>query len=109
MSARVSASVFAFLSDYEGFGLTPLEALASGAAPVVLDTEVAREVLGPAARYVRLDGGGTDPGEALVELLTRGESRAEIRAAAPGVLARYDWARTAAETLAVLEEAARAR
>jgi glycosyltransferase involved in cell wall biosynthesis len=40
------ASVFAFLSEYEGFGLTPLEALAAGVAPVVLDTPVAREVLG---------------------------------------------------------------
>ena len=32
------ASVFAFLSEYEGFGLTPLEALAAGVPPVVLDT-----------------------------------------------------------------------
>ena len=46
------ASVFAFLSEYEGFGLTPLEALAAGVPPVVLDTPVAREVYGPAARYV---------------------------------------------------------
>ena len=46
------ASVFAFLSEYEGFGLTPLEALAHGVPPVVLDTPVARETYGPAARYV---------------------------------------------------------
>ena len=32
------ASVFAFLSEYEGFGLTPLEALSAGVPPVVLDT-----------------------------------------------------------------------
>ena len=43
------ASVFAFLSEYEGFGLTPLEALAAGVPIVVLDTPVAREVYGPAA------------------------------------------------------------
>ena len=46
------ASVFAFLSEYEGFGLTPLEALAAGVPPVVLDTPVAREVYGDAAVYV---------------------------------------------------------
>ena len=51
------ASVFAFLSEYEGFGLTPLEAMAHGAAPVVLDTPVAREIYGPAARYVALGPG----------------------------------------------------
>ena len=35
-----------------GFGLTPLEALAAGVPVVVLDTPVAREVYGDAARYV---------------------------------------------------------
>ena len=48
------AAVFAFLSEYEGFGLTPLEAMAHGVPPVVLDTEVAREVYGPAAEYLTL-------------------------------------------------------
>ena len=43
---------FAFLSEYEGFGLTPLEALAAGVPLVVLDTPVAREVYGDAAAYV---------------------------------------------------------
>ena len=37
-----TASVFAFLSEYEGFGLTPLEALSAGVPVVVLDTPVAR-------------------------------------------------------------------
>ena len=46
------SAAFAFLSEYEGFGLTPLEALAAGIPPVVLDTAVAREVLGDAALYV---------------------------------------------------------
>ena len=33
-----TARVFAFLSDYEGFGMTPLEALAHGVPSVLLDT-----------------------------------------------------------------------
>ena len=49
------ATAFAFLSEYEGFGFTPLEALAHGAVPVVLDTPVAREIYGDAA--VRLTDG----------------------------------------------------
>ena len=40
------ARAFAFLSEYEGFGHPPLEALASGVPPVLLDTPVAREVCG---------------------------------------------------------------
>ena len=48
VSAR---AVFAFLSDYEGFGMTPLEAMARGVRRCVLDTPVAREVYGDGARW----------------------------------------------------------
>ena len=44
--------MFVFLSEYEGFGLTPLEALSAGVPIVVNDTPVAREVYGDAAWYV---------------------------------------------------------
>ncbi len=53
LALRPRASVFAFFSEYEGFGLTPLEAMAAGVPPVVLDTPVAREVYGDAAFYVQ--------------------------------------------------------
>ena len=104
------AKVFAFLSEYEGFGLTPLEAMAHGVPPVVLDTEVAREVYGPAARY--LAPGTTleaDLGRTLVILLTDPAERQRLLAEAKEVLSRYDWSRVAAETLAALEDAAGAR
>ena len=43
-SLYAEAAVFVFLSEYEGFGLTPLEALAAGVPAIVLDTPVARGV-----------------------------------------------------------------
>jgi glycosyltransferase involved in cell wall biosynthesis len=98
------AAVCAFLSEYEGFGLTPLEALAAGVAPVVLETAVAREVYGPAAHYVA-DLGRETIGEALVALLSRASARQAVLAHAPDVLALYDWRRTAAATLAAIEAA----
>jgi glycosyltransferase involved in cell wall biosynthesis len=100
------ASAFAFLSSYEGFGLTPLEALAAGVPPVVLDTPVAREVLGPAAVRVAHPE-VAQVAAALVAALDDGPPRRAVLAAAADVLGRYRWADTAAATLTVLEQAAR--
>ena len=101
------ATAFAFLSEYEGFGFTPLEALAHGAVPVVLDTPVAREIYGDAA--VRLTDGPDLVGAvaaALGGLLADPAARTPYLAAAPTVLASYRWAETAARTWRYLEEAA---
>lgn len=100
------AAVFAFLSEYEGFGFTPLEALSAGVPPVLLDTAVARETCGDAARYVSGEAGTDRIAEAIVDLLTNAASRREVLGHADEVLARYDWRRTAEQTLTVLEEAA---
>jgi glycosyltransferase involved in cell wall biosynthesis len=98
------ARAFAFLSEYEGFGHPPLEALASGVPPLLMDTPVAREVCGDAAIYVRCDDVDAIS-SALEHLLFDGAMRAKVLKAAPSVLARYSWKRAAAETLELLEAA----
>jgi len=98
------ARAFAFLSEYEGLGLTPLEALAAGVPPVLLDTAVARESCGDAGIYVPL-GDLKAASQALESLLFDGPTRERVLAAAPGQLARYDWTRAGRETLEVLEHA----
>jgi glycosyltransferase involved in cell wall biosynthesis len=102
------ARAFAFLSEYEGLGLTPLEALAAGVPPVLVDTAVARESCGDAALYVELgDVRGTT--RALDAALFDEPTRARLLAAAPNQLTKYSWPRAARETLAVLEIANGAR
>ena len=101
-----TASAFAFLSEYEGFGLPPLEALARGVPPVLLDTPVAREVCGRAARYVA-PGDIPATAAALVDLLTSPDARDAVLREAGGVLSRYSWPEAARETLAALESAGR--
>ena len=99
------ARAFALLSEYEGFGHPPLEALGSGVPPVLLDTDVAREVCGNAALYVaKGDIAGTTA--ALNSLLFDEDVREHVLGAAPAVLGRYSWTRAGAETLAALEAAA---
>ena len=98
------ASVFAFLSEYEGFGLTPLEALASGVPIVVLDTPVAREVYGPAAAYVGHDI--ESAAAAIARFLVSPDAATEQLSHAAGVLARYSWDRAADATLQHLDKIA---
>ena len=100
-----SAAAFAFLSEYEGFGLTPLDALAAGVPIVVLDTEVAREIYGPAALYVPT---AMPPvvRSALETVLYDEKERRRLLDAAPQVLERYSWQESAQRTLQVLLAAA---
>jgi glycosyltransferase involved in cell wall biosynthesis len=97
------ARAFAFLSEYEGLGTTPLEALSAGIPPVVLDTPAARESLEDAAIYVPINGDLPAIALALETALFDEPARARVLNAAPAALAKYDWSRAARDTLAFLE------
>ena len=99
------ARAFAFLSEYEGLGLTPLEALAAGVPPVLLDTRVARESCGNAALYVPA-GDLHATTEALREAMFSETARRAVLDAAPQALARYRWRDAARDTLTLLEASA---
>ena len=96
------ARAFAFFSDYEGLGMTPLEALAAGAPSVLYDTAIARESCGDAALYVR-PGDRDAATRALDTVMFDDATRAKLLSAAPATLAKFDWARAARETLSVIE------
>jgi glycosyltransferase involved in cell wall biosynthesis len=98
------ARAFAFLSDYEGFALTPFEAIAHHVPPVLLDTPVAREIYGDAARLVPPEAPAV--ASALTSLLTDEQAHATLVAAGAERLPMYTWSRTAAAALQALETAA---
>ncbi len=96
-----TASAFAFLSDYEGFGLTPVEAMGAGIPIVVLDTEISREIYGPAAEYVARP----DPDlimSSLERVLTVEAERNRLIEGGRAQVERYSWRECAQRTLQVL-------
>lgn len=100
-----SARAFLFLSDYEGFGMTPLEALAHGTPSVLLDTAVNREVYGEGALLV--SPAEPDIAAALVRLLTDDRAHASVLGEGRARLPAFSWARSADLITEALEAAAR--
>lgn len=93
-----ACTVFVFPSLYEGFGLTPLEAMACGAPVVCSRASSLPEVVGEAA--VLFDP--TDVEEmarALTKTLTDRPLRERMRRAGLVQAGKFSWRRTAEETL----------
>ncbi|MGO4884338.1 MAG: glycosyltransferase family 4 protein [Bryobacteraceae bacterium] len=99
-----SAALFVFPSLYEGFGLPPLEAMASGTPVVASNVSALAEVLGDAAMLVNPEK-VFEIAEAIQEALLDEDLRAELVAKGRAQAARYSWDRTARQVLEVYREA----
>ncbi len=100
-----AASVFVYPSLYEGFGLPVIEAMACGTPVVTSNTSSLPEVAGEAALLVD----PTDPdalAEAIERALTDEALRWELKERGYERARRFNWERTARETVAVYRAAA---
>jgi glycosyltransferase involved in cell wall biosynthesis len=103
-----SAALFVFPSLYEGFGLPPLEAMATGTPVVASNVSALQEVLGDAALLVNPEN-VFEIARAIQEALLDQELRGELIAKGKAQAARYSWERTAREVLEVYREACGSR
>jgi glycosyltransferase involved in cell wall biosynthesis len=97
------AIAFVFPSLYEGFGLPPLEAMASGTPVIASSVSSLPEVVGGAAMLVSPDN-VFDIARGITEVLLDDELRNELIVKGRKQAASFSWARTAQEVLGLYEE-----
>lgn len=97
------ASLFVFPSLYEGFGLTPLEAMSCGTPVVCSNRTSLPEVVGDTALLINPQE-THEMVEAMYRILTDDELRANLRGRSLERATQFSWRKTARETLAAYEE-----
>jgi glycosyltransferase involved in cell wall biosynthesis len=101
-----NATVFAFPSLTEGFGLPVLEAMAAGLPVVASDAEAVHEAAGDAALIVPAQS-AADWAKALDQILADPGYAAELRARGRVVAAKRTWGRSADLTLEAITRSMR--
>jgi glycosyltransferase involved in cell wall biosynthesis len=100
-----AAEAFVFPSLYEGFGLPPLEAMASGTPVVASNVSSLPEVVGDAAMTVNPES-VFDIARGIREVLLDPDLRQTLRRKGYERIRRFSWQRTAEEVLATYREVA---
>lgn len=98
-----AAAAFVFPSLYEGFGLPPLEAMATGTPVVTSNVSSLPEVVGDAAVLVNPET-VFDIARGIREVLMDETLRKKLTQKGKEQAARYSWARTAREVLEIYNE-----
>lgn len=99
-----AATVFVYLSEYEGFGLPPLQAMACGVPVIVNNASSLPEVVGEGG-YVLDANAPEQVAKALQGLANDPTLRQEMADLALARSQEFSWNSAARETLAVYEEA----
>lgn len=98
-----AATAFVFPSLYEGFGLPPLEAMASGTPVITSSTSSLPEVVGNSAMLVNPEN-VFDIARGIKEVLLNPELRRALSTAGKLHAAKFSWERTAREVLEIYRE-----
>jgi glycosyltransferase involved in cell wall biosynthesis len=98
------ATIFAFPSLYEGFGLPPLEAMASGVPVISSNTSSMPEVVGEAGILIPPDDKGAWV-KNIKKVVSNELLQAEMKVKNKKQLEEFSWDKTAEKTLKVYQKA----
>jgi glycosyltransferase involved in cell wall biosynthesis len=101
-----AATAFVFPSLYEGFGLPPLEAMATGTPVITSSVSSLPEVVGSAAMVVNPEN-VFDIARGIREVLLDDDLRQRLISTGYEQVRQFNWSRTAEEVLSVYREVAR--
>lgn len=100
--AYSACAFFIWLSDYEGFGLPPLEAMANGAPVITSNGTSLSEVAGQAALLVQNNSDTEEIRLAMQKLMQDEAFKQELVSKGKEQIKRFSWEKCAAETLKIL-------
>lgn len=98
-----TATALVFPSLYEGFGLTPLEAMASNVPVIVSDNSSLREVVGDAGLYIDNPLNPDEIADKIIDVIENGKLQKKLRKNGLEQSLKFDWEKTVHKTIKAYE------
>ena len=99
------ANIFVSISDYEGFGLPPLEAMSRGVPVIVSAQGALQEIAGEAAYLIKDNNSAAEIAAALKELAENSELREELVEKGRKRVREFSWEKCAQDALGAISGA----
>lgn len=97
-----ACAFFIYLSDYEGFGLPPLEAMASGTPVITSDSTSLKEVAGSSALLIKDNSDVNEIYRAMKRMIENDALKSQLIEQGKEQAKKFSWKKCAEETLKVL-------
>ncbi len=98
-----NAKMMVYLSDYEGFGLPPLEAALAETPVITSDIPAIREIMGNSALFIKNNADNNEITEAIMSIISNDNLCAELIQSGLERAKSFNWSDCAKKTMEVFE------